>query len=77
MAIIGATKAKILHELSGQKMHGYLLAKQAGVPVTGIYQHLRQLRDEGLVDFELAGRRKMYFLTRRGRNLLEVISPAK
>ena len=75
MAIIGNTKAKILQELGGQKMHGYLLAKEAGVPVTGIYQHLRQLRREGLVDFELVGRRKTYFLTRRGRNLLEVLSP--
>jgi DNA-binding PadR family transcriptional regulator len=54
-------------------MHGYELAKKVGIPVTGIYQHLRELSHDGVIDFETSGRRKQYFLTRRGEKLLEAI----
>jgi DNA-binding PadR family transcriptional regulator len=73
VAILHKTKKKILHALSVRRLHGYELAKLLHVPVTGIYQHLRNLSQDNLVVSEKVGRKKVYSLTHKGEALLDVI----
>jgi DNA-binding PadR family transcriptional regulator len=60
-------------ELSERSMHGYELALTLKIPVTGIYQHLKELSEDGLIQSSASGRRKVYSLTERGKKLAEVI----
>jgi DNA-binding PadR family transcriptional regulator len=71
--ILHKTKRKILRALSARRLHGYELAKLVHAPVTGIYEHLRSLSQDGLVVSEKVGRKKVYSLTRRGETLLGMI----
>jgi len=73
LAIIGETKLKILRTLARQQTHGYALAAEVGIPVTAIYQHLRELERDGLVRREVSGPRKLLVLTPKGERLLEVV----
>ena len=73
LPIIGETKHKILLALRKERLHGYRLAKVVDIPVTGIYQHLRELEKEGLVSFQRDGSRKVYLLTSKGDKLLDVL----
>ncbi len=73
MVILGVTKSRILEELSRRDLHGYELARKVGIPVTGIYQHLRELSADGLISHEIVGRRKTFSLTTKGRRLIELI----
>ncbi len=71
--ILGETKKQIIEELRQGSSHGYELAKKLDVSVTGIYQHLKDLSGEGLIEHRQEGRRKVYRLTRRGRDLIRVL----
>jgi len=71
--ILGETKKRILLELEGGGLHGYQLARQLDIPVTGIYQHLKELSSEGLIISKKDARKKVYSLTEKGRKLVELI----
>ena len=73
MAVVGRAKRRILEALERKPTHGYELAKRTGLPLTGIYEHLRQLAGEGFVSGEAQGRRIVYRLTEKGRLLLRSI----
>ena len=73
MTLISKTKTRILLELGKNKLHGYELARKMGLPVTGIYYHLRGLTEEGLIASEEFGRRKVYSLTKKGETLISVL----
>ena len=73
MAILREAKRLILRELDGRSLHGYDLAKKLNLPLTGIYQHLRDLTEEGLIVSQTEGRRKLYRLTKRGEALLIIV----
>ena len=74
MAILGETKTRIMKELEDHDLHGYELARRVGIPVTGIYQHLEELFDDGLVSYQKIERRKVYSLTEKGRRLRQVLN---
>lgn len=71
--LLGHTKQLILLELRGNVSHGYELAKQLNVPLTGIYQHLKELTEEGLIDSKKEGRKKIYSLTTKGEKLVQLL----
>jgi DNA-binding PadR family transcriptional regulator len=71
--ILHKTKRRILEELRGSKLHGYELAKRLNLPITGIYQHLRDLSQDKLIVSERRGRRVLYFLTEKGKALLKIL----
>ena len=71
--ILREAKRSILRELEGRRLHGYNLAKKLNLPLTGIYQHLRDLAEEGLIVSQAEGRRKIYHLTKRGELLLALL----
>ncbi|VVB54582.1 Transcriptional regulator PadR-like family protein [uncultured archaeon] len=73
MEIIGKTKVSILSLLSGTRLHGYEIAKRLSLPITGIYQHLKDLKKAGFTESKLNGRKKEYYLTERGKKLLELV----
>lgn len=68
-----AAKRRIILTLSRHPLHGYQIAAEAKVPLTGVYQHLKDLRNEGLIIATLKGRRKVYSLTTRGKKLADVL----
>jgi len=68
----------ILHELSSKALAGEDLAKKIGkrkgtvlTPGT-IYPALKKLKNKRLVRFEKQGRRKVYFLTVKGKHDLDL-----
>jgi DNA-binding PadR family transcriptional regulator len=71
--IVQESKRRILRELAIRQMHGYELAKRLNLPISGIYQHLRDLSDDRLVLREKKGRRVVYALTKKGKTLLDVL----
>jgi DNA-binding transcriptional ArsR family regulator len=50
------------------------LAKKIGLPVTGIYYHLKELSYEGLIISEKLGRKKVYSLTVKGKSLISILT---
>jgi len=73
MAIISPAKMRILKELAKEPLHGYALSKRLGVTISSIYEHLSELEREGLIIFEVEGRRKVYRLTNKGEELLKLL----
>ncbi|GAI04672.1 unnamed protein product [marine sediment metagenome] len=73
MGIIGLTKERILKEIGKGPIHGYELANRLKVPLPAIYEHLKNLGEEGLVERRESGRRRVYFLTDKGKCLLRVL----
>ena len=71
--ILGESKRRILVELRKDGIHGYELASRLKISVTGIYQLLKELSDEQLIESMPSGRRKVYRLTEKGRKLVEVL----
>jgi DNA-binding PadR family transcriptional regulator len=49
MSLIGSTKLKILKHPQTGPAHGYEIAKNIGVSSGGIYTHLDDLREEGMI----------------------------
>lgn len=74
MPLLSKTKMRILIEFSNGKLHGYELARKIGLPVTGIYYHLKELADEGLIVSAESGRRKVYSLTAKGKSLVSILT---
>ena len=73
MKIVSKTKKQILEEIQNNPSHGYKLAEKLDMPVSFIYEHLRELREAQLIKFEENGRKKIYHLTEKGVTLLKVI----
>jgi DNA-binding PadR family transcriptional regulator len=71
--ILHRTKKRILKELQNGKLHGYGLARRLNLPLTGIYQHLKDLSEERLIVSEKKGRRAVYSLTKKGELLLQIL----
>ena len=77
MNLLGKTKTRILIELAKGGLHGYELARKIGIPVTGIYYHLKELSDEGFIISKESGRRKVYSLTSKGEKLISILRDSK
>jgi|GEM_PF-1008476 DNA-binding PadR family transcriptional regulator len=73
MSIIGKTKLAILKELSKEPLHGYILSKRLKITVSSVYAHLDELEKEGLIASSRLERRKIYFLTEKGKDLLKIL----
>lgn len=73
MHILGKAKHKILTSLAQTPLHGYELSKKLDLPLTGIYQHLKELSEAGLIAAKSQGSRKRYQITPRGSSLLQII----
>jgi DNA-binding PadR family transcriptional regulator len=73
MGIIGSTKGRILGEIAKGPVHGYALAKRLGISLSSVYEHLRDLREAGLVVVSGKGRRRVYTLTEKGKHLLKAL----
>ena len=73
MGILGPTKERILREIGRGPAHGYALSKRLGISLSSAYEHLRDLREGGLVVARGKGRRRVYSLTEKGRHLLKAL----
>ena len=73
MSVISHPKKMILQELQKNQCHGYTLAQKLNMPLSSIYEHLKELREAGLVKCSKEGRRKIYQLTDKGEMLLKAI----
>lgn len=70
------TKTMILRLLEEQgELHGYAIWRKLGGRITpqAVYQHLSELLKKGLVEVEVKNRRKVYRLTHKGRQVLELL----
>jgi DNA-binding PadR family transcriptional regulator len=71
MGLVPETKVRILEALTEEPAHGYLLAERLDLSHGYIYTHLKELRDEDMVEIvEEDGDRKIYGLTESGEYLL-------
>ena len=73
MKIVSKTKKQILEEIKNNPTYGYTLAKKLDLPISFIYEHLRELREAGLINYVEKDRKKIYQLTEKGTLLLKVI----
>jgi DNA-binding PadR family transcriptional regulator len=77
MSLIGETKHNILRELKNGPAHGYAIAEEIGVSSGGIYTHLNELEEEGMItvtEQRDEGRKQKYYkLTENGELLLEAL----
>ena len=77
MSLIGETKLNILRELKNGPAHGYAIAEEIGVSSGGIYTHLNELEEEGMItvtEQRDEGRKQKYYkLTENGELLLEAL----
>ena len=71
--IIGPTKKRILKEINKGPIHGYGLADRLEISLSSAYEHLKDLREGGFVEIRETGRKKVYFLTDRGKHLLKAL----
>lgn len=72
MGLVPVTKVRILEELADEPTYGYLLAERLDLSHGYIYTHLKELREEDMVDIvEEREGRKVYGLTENGEYLLE------
>ncbi len=71
------TKTMILRIIDEEgEIHGYAIWRKLSGRITPqtVYQHLSELKEMGLIEVEVKNRRKVYRLTSKGRQLLEVLS---
>lgn len=80
----GYLRLIVMKTLSNRKLSGYDLIKQiekdtgTWKPSFGsIYPLLKKLLKEKLVEVEIQGRKKLYFLTKEGKNYLKIIDKSK
>jgi len=81
MGLIGETKMAILRELGEGPKHGYSLAEVIEISKGGVYNHLQDLQDAGMVEVkeehEEGRGKKIYQLTESGELLLEAFDKAE
>jgi len=74
MSIVGDTKLGILKELNRGPSHGYDIAEAVNISHGGVYTHLQELEDAGLIEmFKEEDDKKIYRLTENGELLLEAL----
>ncbi len=73
MAIVGSTKKRILREVQKNPVHGYVLSRNLGIPLSSVYEHLKELREHGLIESKQEERKKIYHLTKKGEHLLKAV----
>jgi len=73
MGIVSSTKKRILDEIVSRPTHGYEISKRLDMPISSVYEHLKELREHGLIEYEESGRRKVYILTEKGNLLLKAL----
>lgn len=77
MSLIGETKLRIIRELTNGPSHGYAIADRLEMSHGGIYTHLKELQEEGMIEVEEEqeeGRgKKIYELTENGQLLLRAL----
>lgn len=75
MGLVPETKVRILEALAEEPAHGYLLAERLDLSHGYIYTHLKELRDEGMVEIvEERDGKKVYELTQNGEYLLKALT---
>ena len=75
MGLVPETKIRILEELDEEPAHGYLLAEKLDLSHGYIYTHLRELREEDMIEVaEEAKGKKVYALTENGDFLLKALT---
>jgi predicted transcriptional regulator len=50
-----------------------VLSRKLNLPLSSIYEHIKELRDAKLIDIEEKERRKVYRLTEKGEMLLKAL----
>ncbi|MFC6975105.1 PadR family transcriptional regulator [Halomicroarcula sp. GCM10025709] len=80
MSLLGATKESILRELKEEPKHGYAIADAVEISSGGVYTHLQDLEEAGMVvvdEEEKEGRGvTTYRLTEAGELLVEALEKA-
>jgi DNA-binding PadR family transcriptional regulator len=80
MSLLGATKELILREIEGEPKHGYAIADAVDISKGGVYSHLQDLKEAGMVavdEEEEDGRGvKTYRLTEAGELLVAALKKA-
>ena len=81
MSLLGSTKESILRELEGEPKHGYAIAEAVDISKGGVYSHLQDLEEDGMVtvdEVEEDGRGvKTYRLTEAGELLVKALKKAE
>lgn len=78
MGLVPETKVRILEELAEESAHGYLLAERLDLSHGYIYTHLKELREEDMVEIvEERDGKKVYGLTENGEFLLKALTDDK
>lgn len=73
MRILASRKKKILEIIEKGSAHGYRIADELQIPLSSVYEHLRDLREHGLIQARQQGRRRIYRLTEKGKLLLKAL----
>lgn len=73
MRIISSRKKRILEEIQKNPSHGYQLAKNLNISLSSVYEHLKDLRENGLIESKTDKDKKIYFLTEKGKHLLNAL----
>ncbi len=75
MGLVPETKVRILESLDEEPAHGYLLAERLDLSHGYIYTHLKELRDEDMIEVvEEPEGKKVYGLTQSGVYLLKALT---
>ena len=74
MGLIPETKLNLLLAIRSEPAHGYALAEELDISHGYIYTHLKELREEGMIDVvEEDEGKKVYELTERGELLVRAL----
>jgi len=71
------TKLEILRVISSREpIHGYRIWRELGLDISmqAVYQHLKSLEKTGLITSRVIDNRRYYFLTDKGRMVLELLN---
>jgi DNA-binding PadR family transcriptional regulator len=75
MGLVPETKVRILEALDEDPAHGYLLAERLSLSHGYIYTHLKELREESMIEvLEEPEGKKIYGVTENGEYLLRALT---
>ncbi|QKY21345.1 winged helix-turn-helix transcriptional regulator [Halolamina sp. CBA1230] len=74
MGLVSESKLRILQSIQKEPTYGYELAETLDLSSGYVYTHLKELREEGMIEVtEEEGDRKIYQLTENGELLLQAL----
>jgi len=73
MSVVSNPKKRILQEIRQNPSHGYTMSQKVNLPLSSIYEHLKELTEAKLVTYAEEDRRKIYQLTEKGKMLLRAL----